>query len=193
MEVTNHAIERYCERVLKVEDADIKAFLTQEKKEEIKLKLSEIFERTKFVYSGKYNDNAISNFYLNEDLLLVTNKTSEAILTLYYVEFGFAKGTNKKIIEDLMEEINGLYYERDDLQPTIDSNVYEIDTQLLLRTIEIQSLNNRIKILEEDKKMLEMQKKTTLASIDSISEKIYVLASKICYSVNYKLDMLRKK
>ena len=193
IEVTNHAYERYCERVLGMTQMEVRAFLTQPKKEELKLSIADMFDRSTWVYTGKYMDNSSSGFYLFDDLLFVCNTSGNAIITLYYVEFGFSRNTNKKVIDDLMAEVQELHEEKQREEPFIAELVGELDTNIALCNAKLESLNAQIKLIEEQKRGYEYQKNTVGNGLKILNEKINNIASKICYSVNYKADSLVRK
>lgn len=192
MEITNHGYERYCERVLNIPEKDIKLYLDLNR-DQVKIDLLAIYNAAIHIYTGKYYDQNIAHYYISGDLLFVVNEAKQAIITLYYVDFGFAKNTNLNIIADLIKEIYTYRAQQDIEVPIHDENMLNINVKLECAQNQISSLKRQIELLEENKATLEQNKKISNTSIQMIDESIKQVASKLCYSINYKLDALKRK
>jgi len=193
IDITNHAYERYCERVLGMALAEIKPYLTQQRKDILKVSISDMFDRSRWVYTGKYMENTFSAFYLFDDILLVCKPETNTLITMYPVEFGFSRNTNKKVIDDLMDEILELQEEYTREEPFVAEETGNIERNILLCETKIQSLTAQLKMIEDQKRSYEFQKGIVGNPLRVLTEKIHVVASKICYSVNYKADSFMKK
>lgn len=189
--ITKHALKRYVERFVdpvKTSSQD----LININKELYEKELVKMFEQSKHIFDGKFNDKQPkTSFYLADDIILVTDTECTKIITLYRVEYGFSKVINKSILYDLlieheMAEVNYMQ---------IKENRSEEKKDLLNSRdnldIEIKSLEETLKALKESRNSLDNYiTNFDYEEIKARSE-IDTLAQKIVYSINYKLEVLK--
>lgn len=192
MEITNHAYERYCERVLKVQEKEIKQYLDTNK-DFVRNKILELYNSSVFIYNGKYYNQPTANFYVSDNLVLISNQSNSHIMTLFYIDFGFPKETNNKVIVDLMDAILKLRSNREIEIKKHEDHVININVQIQELEVRMLALSNQLLLLEKNKQTLQDNKTISENNIKFIDEQIKEFASKICYSVNYRMDELRNK
>ena len=186
--VTKHACERYCERVL-----EKNITYAQTNRDEVAKDIIELYGKSEWLYKGKFQSNEIGNFYIGDNIIFVLNEQNQAIITLYYIDYGMPEEINLQITEGLVNKIK-------DIQNVIAEEVEEYDVKIEKSKIEVMEIDEKINLLQQDINMLEVDKKSKLQEIKSYENEcnktkksLFEMVSKIIYSVNYKMETLSKK
>ncbi|WP_219715439.1 hypothetical protein, partial [Clostridioides difficile] len=86
--VTNHALRRYIERIKECEKNCVEQNLNLNK-EQYQKDLNKMFEQSRLIYTGRFNDKYTeTNFRLVDNIILITDLRDTKIITLYRVEYG---------------------------------------------------------------------------------------------------------
>jgi len=100
---TDHACKRYCERIIGMPTKSIPAYLA-ENKEEIQGYIKIFVKESTFLYHGKIDPkHAPSDYYIHDDIILISR--GGYIRTLYRVKFNLPQRSSRKIIKNLVAEI----------------------------------------------------------------------------------------
>jgi hypothetical protein len=192
MELTNHAYERYCERILNISENDIKKYL-EENKEDVKNSFIELLNKSIFLFKGAYCENNIVNYYVVDNFIIVVNESNEAIITLYKINFGLGEDINKIVTNELIKEINILKEKEQEETKNKEKEISEIEMNINRIDSDIEKLTNEIEILNKNRNILESKKELSEFSIKTLRNDIQAKCGKIIYSINYKMDSLAKK
>lgn len=189
MDVTNHCIKRYVERIQGVEgEKEVKQYITLHK-EEVADNVRKIFEFAKHLYRGQIGDNVTRNYYLRDNIILVTNTGDTAIITLYKCDFGFPESTNRKVIKDLLEIIEKLHAELEVIETEFKEQTVQDELEIERIDTEIAAVKARIESLESRKKAIQEMVKTRKASSTSVQKQLAHYAQMLCNSRDYKKDL----
>lgn len=160
MNGTDHACKRYCERIIGMPIKSIPAYL-EESKEEIQGYISQLVEGSTFLYYGRTDPKyPTSSYYINDDIILIAK--GNKVQTLYRVKFNLPPRSTKKIIKNLVAEIQRqqkLLAEAQEVavrkKAVQERKLAEIDGKILkarqwLKSLEVkrQLINSRIKRIE---------------------------------------------
>lgn len=192
MELTNHAYERYCERILNISENDIKKYL-EENKEDVKNSFIELLNKSIFLFKGAYCENNIVNYYVVDNFIIVVNESNEAIITLYKINFGLGEDINKIVTNELIKEINILKEKEQEETKNKEKEISEIEMNINRIDSDIEKLTNEIELLNKNRNILESKKELSEFSIKTLRNDIQAKCGKIIYSINYKMDSLAKK
>jgi len=193
MNVRNHFLERYCERILNMEDKnEIKQYIVQNRDRLISECLK-MFEHAEYIYSGQLWDNVTRNYYIRDNIILVTDTNNSALITLFRCDFGFPEKTNRSIVQDLKDEIR---VKQDELKNVED----EISIFIEQKQYELDVIEKQLNIIEDQKKLLEQKRDLIKSEMNSERSKKFIimkeidkLALTLCSSMDYKKELLEGK
>lgn len=194
MNIRNHCKERYAERILGIDKNESSKYAVQHDKE-ISEKLHELYSKSTYFWTGKVNDNPVSSFFINGDIVIVTDEQKSCLITLYKIDFGFPAATNKTVVKDLVKEIGKLNKEKDKqvnkISPLIEQKRFEINRM----ENEIELLKEKIAILEKQKRIEEEQLSSMSSNTELIDKDIKMFALRLVDSLAFKIDMqnMRKR
>jgi len=122
------------------------------------------FEFAEFIYKGQIGDNITRNYYIKDDIVFVANTTNDALITVYKVDLGFTEELNATVRRGLIQEIEKLSQEKEEIEFQMLVEVEEKEHQA-------QSLDESIKIMEEQLLNLKKQKEFVEQEVKNIKSK----------------------
>ena len=185
-----HCQKRYCERFLGMtDDKKIKNYLNDNKnKDYVNKEIDKILLEAKHVYTGSIRDYESQKFYINDNICIIAGESNDTVITLYKIDYGFGETIDKKIINDLLKDLNKIYKKIDRTNNKVQNNILKKET-------EIESINQEIKILEKQLELLKNKKNSLIRDIDNFHSEINYqfleaekIVTKMVYCINYKLD-----
>lgn len=193
MNIRNHFFERYCQRILKIEDIqEIKQYIVQNKGK-LNDDISKMFDHSKFIYSGQLWDNITRNYHIVDNIILVSDTQNSALITLFRCDFGFGDKTNRSIVKDLVEEVESKqdFIKAEDIK--IKSYIEEKEHELEVNEKEIQLIEDQKKLLLENQSVINGEIKTSRNDINIVQKDIEKLALSLCSSMDYKKELFEGK
>jgi hypothetical protein len=161
---TKHFIERWVERIVGITtDKEAKDYINQNR-DMIGEHANKTFEYAQFIYKGQIGDNITRNYHIKDDIVFVTNTTDDAFITVYKVDLGFTEELNATVRKGLIEEIHKLAQEKEEVE-------FQIEMELEDKEYQVSSLDDNIKILEEQLANLKKQKEFASQEIKNIKSK----------------------
>lgn len=166
MRVTNHAIERYSQRILGRPNSTIRSMSTEEV-EEIRRQIEGCISDENKVYDNLpySNDNGgktLSDIYVYKNIVPIFDKQTQAVITIYNIDLGFDDKLNQKYAKVFKNKIN-------DIKSSTQKNIDEYTGKIRKCTDLIGDHQNEIKRLEE-----EIEKhKSAVKSITKIRNQYY--------------------
>ena len=148
--ITQHAKERYAERIKDRDDkSDIMVFIAQNE-ETIQKDISKMIEYGKLIYNGPtFKDNQIVNVYINGLWVIILSNDNKTVVTLYPVDLGVDEELNKIFVEKVLSKITELDNSYNEIKQ--ESLKLITDHQELIKNNEETIIENKkiIKCLEE--------------------------------------------
>lgn len=187
MNVTCHAGTRYCQRILGIEEKEAKQHY-KEHKEELDPKISQIQEEGELIFTGSFGDFPECDYYINGDIIMPCK--DGAILTVYRAEYGFDDKINNKITTELIKEIKRLKNRYQKEGERIAKRVERHQRDIDIINSDIANVEKKLSRLKEKKELIGRQLQLDKAQQDSILDDIRNLVYKLCYSVNFRMEML---
>ena len=121
-------------------------------------------DHAEFIYTGAIGNNVVRNYFIEDDIIFVTNTSNDALITVYKINLGFTPELNVTVRKGLMVEIKKLTteYEEQELQALL-----EVDKKY----VEADDLEGQISVMKEQLALMEKQR-------DFIREEAKILKSK---------------
>lgn len=192
MNITNHCLDRYTERILGISDTQtMKQYIAQNRDMLVK-DIERILEYANMVYTGQINgDKSTKNYWLRDNIVIVTDTGNSTAITLYKIDFGFGEKTDKMITSNLLDEITIFREKICNIKSEIDNNVEYKKTEIGNIENEITALKEQIFMLEFKKNTLENEVKVAYNEVEMLNKNLEVRALKICNSAEYRKDLAK--
>lgn len=186
MNVTKHCIQRYAIRFKDIDKKDLGA-ITQAEKELFETELNKMIDRATMIYTGTFNEkHQVTNFWVVDNIVLVTDVANTKIITLYRIEFGFDRTIDKTILENLREQLEGADEVYIKAMQEVQEKKEKLDIDAISIKEQIASLQEQLSALQSGLKGIEEYKKTI--TVDEVKARTNrdIIAKKIIYSNIYK-------
>ena len=190
--LTDHFKDRYVERIIGIENqCEVKQYVVQNEKI-IEENANKMFSHSQFIYNGQIGKDKISrHFYVVDDIVIVATTEDDCLITLYRIDFNFPKETNKKVIKDLINEIQELeQYKKEQIEKT-QFNIQNLQEECNRINTEIKYLEEQLQIFKDSKQLLFDEIQNNNNSITLINNKIDRYAHQLLYWSDYKKDLLK--
>lgn len=162
--LTNHFFKRWTERIVGITTEREKTDYINKNREQIIDHANKTFEHANFIWSGQIGDNTTKNFYIEDDIIFVTNTTNDALITVYKVDLGFTPELNVTVRKGLVDEIQKLTKEKEAIE-------YQIMEEVENKKHKSEQLADEIKIVEQQLANLKTQKKFVDEEVKNIGSK----------------------
>lgn len=188
--VTNHALRRYIERIKECEKNCVEQNLNLNK-EQYQIDLNKMFEQSRLIYTGRFNDKYTeTNFRLVDNIILITDLRDTKIITLYRVEYGIDRETDLMIIENLLRKLDKTEKEYINIMNEISSEKDKLLAEREGLTSEIETLKETLDAMNESLKVLNKYINTFSYKEKQAKSEMEITAKKIVYSSVYRKEMI---
>lgn len=188
--ITKHALKRYVERFVSTDKEQVQDLINANK-DLYEKELIKMFDHSRHLFSGKFNTKVTqASFWLADDIILVTDTEHTKIITLYRVEYGFSKSINKSILKDLRREHEVSKEKHNQVRLEIAKDKSRLLNDRDNLELEIEKLEKSLKATIESRNALNTYIKDFFVGEIKAREEMDLVAKKIVYSVNYKLEVL---
>ena len=150
--ISNHAKQRYAERIMGKEDIDVNRFITLNE-DKIKTDINKLIQYGEMIYSGKQsqrdNKGNVIDVYLKDCWVVLVDNRSKNVVTLYKIDLGLDDEFNKAYISKMVEKLNGCKEVLESVQQQVqeESNTYR--EMIKDAETQIKEYRGMIKNLEE--------------------------------------------
>lgn len=152
MNITQHAKQRYAERIMDRNDkTDVAVFIAAHEAK-ITEDINKMIEFGTKIYSGKDltdKTQEIHDYYLNGTWVVIVNPKKEAVITLYSVDLGVGKDFNETYINLLIQKLHSANEELDAKTVELKNQADEYNQIIENNNGTIQEYRRIIKSLEE--------------------------------------------
>lgn len=187
MDITNHAKERYIERIKGITDKqEIKRYLVAEDERIVK-EINKLYEHSELIYRGQIgSDRATKDFYMNGDICLVVD---DCIRTIYHINFAFPESTRLMVINDLKNEIRRLQEKVEEENKLLQEKDLDINTSIRFLELEIKNLQEEIEVKKAEIEANEAIKKANRGNIRLLNRTLQTYAEQLLGNTQYKKDI----
>lgn len=191
--VTFHCLQRYSERILKLDlvNGELKKYINENKNKLVN-DILELKQNSRLIYSGQINEHTESNFYLNKNIIIVEDVQNKNLKTLFDLSFGFDEDIDADIAKKLISKL-------ENINKKIDKTKEKINKDLSKKQVEIETVDNEIKFLQQQLELLQKKRDKLNVDVEVINNEVTMLKiekDKIAHrliSANYKLEQLNDK
>lgn len=107
MQISNHAQQRYAERIKSREDKSDIAVYIAANKEKIETDINKMIEFGSLIYSGKLEKGqGLTEVYLKDTWVILVDPGSQKVITLYKIDLGVGQDFNNEYVKILLEKLN---------------------------------------------------------------------------------------
>ena len=189
MNYTKHFLERWVERIVGITDTRERNEYIVKNKERIIEHSTTMFENSRKIYTGQIGSNVTRNYYIKDDIILITNTTDDALITVYKIDLGFTNRINLMVAKELLDEINQLNEEKEKVELETLNEIEDMKLKVYKIEEEIENLSKQINNLNKLKESIE----STIKSTENVSENTELelkrLTSLLVNSKEYKEDL----
>lgn len=154
--ISQHAKERYAERIKDIEDRSTIAVYITQHEDKIISDISKMIEYGELLYSGRNMSNQGNNksetyisIYLNGLWILIVDKNKNQVITLYPIDLGIDDDLNHIFVDKLKDRIKKAteYYE--ETKNNVSSQIQDLKAQMVENEAAIMNYRKIIKGLED--------------------------------------------
>ena len=186
MNITKHCLQRYLERFKGINKQDFGAIL-QDKKELYETELNKMISNATMIYTGTFNENnQMTNYWIADNIILVTDIANTKIITLYRIEFGFDREIDKTILSNLKGQLEDADIKYIQAMEEVKEKKDKLDNDSIIIKEQIKSLEEQLKSMKSGLKGIEEYKRTITIDEMKAKTKRDIIAKKIIYSNIYK-------
>jgi hypothetical protein len=188
MNLTNHIKERYVERIVGISDKnEIKQYIAQHDTE-VSESILKLKEYANLIYTGNIGDdsNGICNFYIRNNIILLTDVTDSCLVTLYKVDLPYPEKTNRIVIQDIVAAMEELRSELACTKASIDISEEKRQHEISLISDDISILKRQISILEGRKNLIQAESDNDQSRVKEVNLKLRQYANMLCNSLEFK-------
>ena len=188
MNITNHAKERYVERIKDIKTKnEIKQYIAQND-DMINEHIMKLYEYSDNVFTGQIGgDKTTKSFYLNGDTCLVVD--GDCIRTIYRINFAFPEKTRLMVIEGLKHEIIKLQEDMIDESKSVEVKRQEYNSKIEQSKREIEKLKEKVEITEDEIKIYENEKALLNKKLKHNNRHLQEYAEQLFGNTEYKKDI----
>lgn len=152
LKLSNHAKERYAERIMdKDNKADINVFI-QKNEQKIKEDIFKMITYGELLYSGRptvdYNKQPV-DIFLKDTWVIIVDIAKQNVITLYSIDLGLGDDFNKEYINKLLEKLSSAKQRYEEAQIGINTQIETYNTIVKENIDMINDYRSKIKILEK--------------------------------------------
>ena len=185
MEISEHAKQRYAERIMeKTDKISISTFITTHE-DKIRTDIEKMVEYGNLIYTGistsQYNKEIV-DVYLKDTWIIIIDNKRQKVITLYSIDLGVGKEFNELYINKLLEQLNEKKKKYAEVEKSVSMSNDELNILIKDNEEVITNYKKTIKVLEEQnqayKDVINSSKATLLIEEDKIRSIIARLIGK---------------
>lgn len=181
MNTTRHFLIRWVERIVGITDEVARNAYITENAEQIKSHASETFAYSTFLWKGQLGNNVTRHYYIKDDLVILTNTTDDALITVFKIDFSFPGDINSYVRKGLIKEIERLHIEKEKAETLILE-------EMSLKEEALAKVKEEIRILEEQLKAQKEREKFLITDISTMEKSSKVIDLEIKKNTNLLIN-----
>ena len=150
--ISNHAKQRYAERIMGKENSDVNHFAALNE-DKIKTDINKLINYGTLIYQGKQSQKDgkgnIVDVYLKDCWVIIADSRIKNVITLYKIDLGLDEEFNKAYVSKMVEKLNANKEVLESVQQQVqeESNTYR--EMIAAAEVQIKEYRGMIKNLEE--------------------------------------------
>lgn len=164
-EITNHAKERYAERIMGRDTvADIRVFVKEHNQDIIDW-INKLVNYGKLLYIGSIADHPAARIYLKDYWCILVDSKVNRVITLYKIDLGDDE-INDLFLKKMLNKIQAAKDNVANVQAKSESEIKEYQDIININNNDIQQYENKIKALKTTNQGYELLIKGSKAAIN---------------------------
>ena len=191
LRVSNHVMERYCQRVLSMPMDDVRSYLDQNI-DEIHQKVIDMLGESTCFWRGAVNDNHdIADYYFHRlGFVIVVGPEDKTIITLYQATYGIDQDIDRDVARKLFKKVINLQAGLDKSAEGYEAKLAVKDQEMCRIDTDIQALRDQIEFLESKRGKAVAERSFVVSSRDKKERELAELAAKLINSFQYQMDIV---
>lgn len=169
MEISEHAKQRYTERIMDKSDKISVLTFIKTHEDKIQTDIDKMIEFGELIYTGaptsQYNKEPV-DVYLSGTWVVIVDHKRQKVITLYSIDLGVGKEFNEEYINKLLEQLRLAQGKYDEVRKQIDVSNEELNILVSDNEDAITNYKKLIKSLEEQNESYKDMIKTSKATLD---------------------------
>jgi hypothetical protein len=187
--ISNHAYERFAERIHGMIDPTERRRYINEHKERLAKEIQALWKYANYIWQGQLYNNISRKYWLRDNIVVVTDVDATNIVTLYKINYGWGDETDRMLAEKVMSEVSRQRYELEGIELSVQADIEKIDH-------EAEWLERNVKAHEELAASFRAQlaakqeeRKVVRSKTDSIRKELELNMHRICNSLEYSREV----
>lgn len=189
LNLTKHFMQRWVERIVGITDEKERNEYMSRNQEQIKEHANRTFHHATFLWSGQLGDNVTRHYYIEDDIIILTNTTNDAFITTYRVDYGFPGEANAAVRKSLIEEIHKLSAEKEEIEFRVLEETEAKHNELLKLSEQIKITKDQLKSLEAHENHVKQELKTINIKSTALDLEIKKNTNMLLNSKEYREDL----
>ena len=181
VQLSKHFIKRWAERINGISVAEVGDYVKTHS-DKIESDAMQVFDSSRLVWEGSVKGNALAHFYLKDNIIMLTNKGGEALITVYRIDYHLPYELNTKVRKGLVERLDELETERQEQKAKDEERVQLADSEIEILQVKIDGLTKELESAQAMKKFQEDTKRAYLKGDTLIGVEIKNVALKLVSS-----------
>lgn len=181
LNLTKHFTQRWVERVVGIKDEKERNEYMSRNQEQIKEHANRTFHHATYLWSGQLGDNVTRHYYIEDDIIILTNTTNDAFITTYRIDFGFPAEANAAVRKSLIQEIRKYTAQKEEVE-------FRLLEETEAKHNELMKVSEQIKIVKDQLKSLEQHEQHVKQELKTINIKSTALDLEIKKNTNLLLN-----
>lgn len=169
--ITNHALERYAERMAgKAEITDVRIYIN-EHKDDINERINKLINYGEMIFEGKIKDHNSSQIYYKDKWVVIVDPKNKNVVTLYKIDLGDEE-VNELFVNKMLEKIKREKDNLHNIKEETENKIAEYKQVIEDNDHEIKYSKKLIKSLEEINEGYNILIKNANLDIDKQNKKV---------------------
>lgn len=184
MKVTQHAKERYAERIMTKENKTDVAVYISRHEEDIGIDIEKMIAYGKLIYSGKSlkNGSGKSEVYVKDLWVVIYDPDRDTVVTLYKIDLGVGKDYDKAFMSAALEQIEAAKADYGEKEKEIAEIIKSFEEMISENDAKISEYKSMIKNLEAQNQSYKQLIQTYRGDLNEadmvVREKVMVLTGR---------------
>jgi DNA repair exonuclease SbcCD ATPase subunit len=187
--LTKHFKQRYVERIVGITTPTERGQYIVANDAQINEHAHKLFEHARFLWRGQLGDNITRNYYIRDDIIIVTDTDNTCFVTVFKVDLGFPEAVNRQTVKGLLKEIDKLNVQYEKAEAKAKSKMERLQAQVSTIDEQIASLERQIETLRHKRDTIQAEIKDVMNDARYIQEELRKLCVTLCNSVDYRTDL----
>ena len=176
--ITNHAQERYAQRIVGKDNmTDIRTYINAHKND-IKKWINELIHYGTMIYEGKLRDYSLSQVFYKDFWVIIVDPKQRNVVTLYKIDLGDNE-VNELFVTKIMQKINDKQNYLEKTKESAEKNIIEYQKIIDDNNLDIKKWQSMIKSLQQVNQSYEILIKNSNLEIRKVESEISDLVDKL--------------